>query len=140
MNLTMLGSGTSVPHPRRAAPAFWLDTTEAVPYYRILAPTRHTGWLRNNSIGQTSMQFGLVIFTSIILGLAPFLFALKWSPQTQSRTKPLHIFGPHCLAALLNAINDANNYRLLTQAFAIELREVGSDTSSKFCRAFLPRL
>jgi len=26
MKLTILGSGTSIPHPRRASPGFWLET------------------------------------------------------------------------------------------------------------------
>src|ERR1041385_5933605 len=28
MKLTILGSGTSVPHPRRASPGFWLDAKD----------------------------------------------------------------------------------------------------------------
>lgn len=129
MKLTILGSGTSVPHPRRASPAFWLDTTGGSLLLDVGPDAPHRmaqeqlDWPNLEAIWVS--HFHLDHFG----GLAPFLFSLKWSPQTQSRTKPLRIFGPHGLVALLNAINDANNYRLLTQPFAVELREVGSDTS-----------
>lgn len=57
-------------------------------------------------------------------GLAPLLFSLKWAPQTQLRSKPLRIFGPAGLQGLLDTINDANNYRLFSQSFAVEILEV----------------
>jgi ribonuclease BN (tRNA processing enzyme) len=60
-------------------------------------------------------------------GLPPFLFGLPWAPQIASRTKPLRIVGPSGLKNLLNSINDANNYRLFTQRFPVELIEVRAD-------------
>lgn len=59
-------------------------------------------------------------------GLAPFLFGTKWAPQTANRSKPLKIFGPAGIRAWLEAIDGANNYRLLKQAFAIEVIELAS--------------
>jgi ribonuclease BN (tRNA processing enzyme) len=58
-------------------------------------------------------------------GLAPFLFGTKHAPQTQSRRKPLYIFGGSGLKKLFHAFDDANNYQLLKQSFPIEFREVG---------------
>ena len=61
-------------------------------------------------------------------GLVPFLFGTKWAPQTQSRTKPLRIFGPSGLRRIVEAMSNSNNYSLLEQAFAVEIVEVGPDT------------
>jgi len=61
-------------------------------------------------------------------GLAPFLFGTKWAPQTESRTKPLRIFGPVGTSAWLAAIDNANNYRLLQQGFPITIVEVAPGT------------
>ena len=57
-------------------------------------------------------------------GLVPFLFSLKWSPQTQGRTKSLRIFGPRGLNRIIDAINDANNYRLFKQTFNVVVTEI----------------
>lgn len=58
-------------------------------------------------------------------GLGPFLFGTKYAPETQSRKKPMRIFGPKGLKKLLQSFNDANDYRLFKQPFALEVVEVG---------------
>ena len=58
-------------------------------------------------------------------GIVPFLFGSKWAPQTQSRTKPLRIFGPNGFRRIIDAVNDSNNYELLKQPFPVEIVEVG---------------
>lgn len=127
MKLTVLGSGTSVPHPRRASPAFWLDTPtgsillDAGPDAPHRMAQEKLDWSNLDTIWLS--HFHLDHFG----GLAPFLFSMKWAPQTLNRTKTLKIFGPPGLTNLLNAINDANNYCLFTQRFAIEISEVGAD-------------
>jgi ribonuclease BN (tRNA processing enzyme) len=60
-------------------------------------------------------------------GLAPFLFGLKWAPQTQGRRKPLRIFGCQGTGNLLKTIDESNNYHLVAQRFPISLREVSGD-------------
>lgn len=57
-------------------------------------------------------------------GLAPFLFGTKHAPETRSRAKPLRIFGPIGLQALLRRFDEANGYRLLEQPFPIDVIEV----------------
>ena len=57
-------------------------------------------------------------------GLTPFLFGLRSVRHTQSRTKPLRIFGPQGLRRLIETVNDSYNYRLFDQPFAIEIVEV----------------
>jgi ribonuclease BN (tRNA processing enzyme) len=69
-------------------------------------------------------------------GLAPFLFATKWAPQTQNRTKRLRLFGPEGLRSIIETIDNSNNYGLCEQRFAIEIVEV--DANSTF--EILPRV
>jgi ribonuclease BN (tRNA processing enzyme) len=57
-------------------------------------------------------------------GLAPFLFGTKYAAATRARTKSLRIFGPQGLDHLIKQFDDANNYRLLEQKFAVEIIEV----------------
>jgi ribonuclease BN (tRNA processing enzyme) len=57
-------------------------------------------------------------------GLFPFLFATKYAPETQNRLKPLNIFGPKGLRALLERVIASNDYRLLAQPFPVEIIEV----------------
>jgi ribonuclease BN (tRNA processing enzyme) len=125
MKLTILGSGTSVPHPHRASPAFWLETSGGSVLLDIGPDAPHRmaqqllDWPNLNTIWIS--HFHLDHFG----GLAPFLFGMRWAPQTQTRTKDLRIVGPEGLRDLLTAINDANNYRLFSQPFRVEVIEVG---------------
>lgn len=57
-------------------------------------------------------------------GLPAFLFGTKHAPQTQSRRKPLVIFGGRGLKKLVRAFDEANDYKLLKQPFPVEIEEV----------------
>jgi ribonuclease BN (tRNA processing enzyme) len=124
MKLVVLGSGTSVPHAKRASPAFWLETNSGSILLDISADAPH----RMAQEGLDWTNLGAIWISHFHLdhmgGLAPYLFGTKWAPQTQDRTRPLKIFGPCGLRDLFAAIDDANNYRLLSQPFEIELVEV----------------
>ena len=129
MKLTVLGSGTSVPHPHRSSPAFWLQTSVGSILLDIGPDAPHRmaeeqiDWPNLDSIWIS--HFHLDHFG----GLAPFLFSLRWSPQTRERSKPLKLFGPLGLKNVINAINDANNYRLFQLPFPVELIEVAANAS-----------
>ena len=124
MKLTVLGSGTFVPHASRSAPAFWLDTLAGSLLLDIGPDTTHRmaeerlDWPNLDAIWVS--HFHLDHFG----GLAPFLSSMKWAPQTRTRTKTLRIAGPGGLRNLLDSINDANNYRLFAQPFKIEVFEI----------------
>jgi len=127
MELTVLGSGTSIPHPRRASPGFWLnigdqkvllDTGPDIPHRMA---EEELDWPELDAIWVS--HFHLDHFG----GLPPFLFSLRWAPQTANRSKPLRIIGPNGLQNLLKTIDDANNYRLFIQRFPIIVIEVRPD-------------
>jgi ribonuclease BN (tRNA processing enzyme) len=126
MKLTILGSGTSVPHPQRATASHWLETSkgtlllDAGPDAPHRMAEEQLDWPNLDAIWISHFHL------DHIGGLTPFLFGLKWAPQTQHRTKPLRIYGPAGLGGIVDAVNDSNNYRLFEQAFRIEIVEVGT--------------
>ena len=128
MKLTILGSGTSVPHSTRAASAYWLDTNAGSILLDVSADAPHRmaqeGLDWPNLAGIWISHFHL----DHMGGLTPFLFGLKWAPQVQTRTKVLRVFGPQGLRRLVDVVNDSNNYLLFEQPFPIEIVEVAAAT------------
>ena len=124
MKLTILGSGTSVPHPQRASPAHWLETSKGTLLLDVSADAPHRmaeeqlDWPNLDAIWISHFHL------DHIGGLTPFLFGMKWAPQTQNRTKPMRICGPAGLRRLVDAVNDSKNFRLLEQPYKIEIVEV----------------
>src|ERR1051325_3686296 len=124
MKLTILGSGTSVPHLQRASAAHWLETMNGTVLLDISADAPHRmaqeglDWPNLDAIWISHFHL------DHIGGLTPFLFSLKWAPQTQKRSKPLRIFGPEGLRRIIGAVDESNNYGLFQQAFNIEVIEV----------------
>ena len=127
MKLTILGSGTSVPHAERASPSHCLETSKGSLLLDISADAAHR--MAQEQLDWPNLD---VIWISHFHldhmgGLVTFLFGSKWAPQIQSRTKPLRIFGPKGLRRIIDAMNDSNNYKLLQQPFPVEVIEVGPD-------------
>ena len=129
MKLTILGSGTSVPHPDRASPAHWLQTNNGAILLDMSADAAHRMAQENLDWSNLDAIWISHFHLDHMGGLTPFLFGTKYAPQTQDRTKPLRIFGPHGLRALVEAVNDSNNYRLFEQPFEIEIIEVAPGTT-----------
>lgn len=125
MKLVVLGSGTSVPHPRRASSAHWLETARgdtllldpsAPAFHR--AAQEGLGWPNLRAIWVSHFHLDHVG------GLAPFLFGTRYAPQTQARRHPLTIYGGRGLAELLRKFDEAGDYGLMKQPFPAEVREV----------------
>ena len=124
MRLTVLGSGTAVPHPERRGPGFWLETAGGtivldfsmdVPRQMIDLgldwPSLDAIWISHFHLDHVG-------------GLPPFLFGTRHAPEVQAREKPLRIFGPKGLLELLETFNNAYNYKLFDQPFPTEIVEV----------------
>jgi ribonuclease BN (tRNA processing enzyme) len=124
MRLTVLGSGTSVPHPRRSASAHWLETEAGAMLLDCSGPAVHRmaeegcDWAGLDAVWVSHFHLDHVG------GLAPFLFGTKHAPQTVSRRKPLTVFGPRGTEKLLRRFDEAGDYGLFEQPFPFEVREV----------------
>ena len=124
MELTVLGSGTSVPHPERSSSGYWLETSAGTILLDCSASSIHRmaqerlDWPNLDSIWISHFHLDHVG------GLAPFLFGTKYAPVTQSRTKALRIYGAAGLYDLIQTFSDANNYELLEQPFPVEIFEI----------------
>ena len=124
MELIILGSGTSVPHPARSSSGYWLETRHGSVLLDCSASAIHRiaqedlDWANLDSIWISHFHLDHVG------GLAPFLFGTKHAPVTQKREKPLRLFGAPGLKELLETFSDANDYGLLEQPFPIEIAEI----------------
>ena len=124
MELTVLGSGTSVPHPRRSSSGYWLKTSGGTVLLDCSSSSIHRmaqeglDWANLDAIWISHFHLDHVG------GLPSFLFGTKHAPVTQGRTHALRIFGGKGLTDLLNGFSDANDYDLFTQPFPIEIVEV----------------
>jgi len=124
MQLVVLGSGTTVPHPKRAASAYWLQTEKISLLLDAGADTSHRLAQENLDWHTLDLIWISHFHLDHVGGLPPFLFNLKYAPQTQSRRKPLIICGPRGTKDLLQAFDGANDYKLFEQKFPVEIREV----------------
>ena len=125
MKLVVLGSGTSVPHPLRASAAHWLETDSgSTLLLDISAASIHRmaqerlDWVNLDAVWVSHFHL------DHLGGLFPFLFGTKHAPDTQTRRKPLNIYGARGLKELFQAFDTAGDYNLLKQPFPVEIREV----------------
>jgi ribonuclease BN (tRNA processing enzyme) len=124
MQLIILGSGTSVFHPRRAAAGFWLQTDAGSILLDCSADAPHRmaaenlDWINLDAIWISHLHL------DHCAGLAPFLFGIKWAKGIEQRQKPLKIFGCQGIEKLLKAIDKSHHYKLFEQPFPIEIQEV----------------
>lgn len=124
MKLTVLGSGTGIPHATRGSSGYWLEAENGslmldcsassirrIAEYGLDWPNLHAIWISHFHLDHVG-------------GLAPFLAGTKHAKGMEKRTKPMRIFGPTGLVRLIDAFNEANNYRLFEQPFPVEVVEV----------------
>lgn len=124
MQLIVLGSGSSVPHPKRASSGYWLQSGRGSVLLDCSAATVHRmaqercDWVELDAIWISHFHL------DHCGGLAPFLFGTKHAPETQGRTKPLRIFGPAGLRRLIETFDSAYDYGLFRQPFPLEVVEI----------------
>lgn len=124
MQLIVLGSGTSVPHPRRASTAYWLETKRGKLLLDISADAPH----RMAEEGLDWAGLDAIWISHFHLdhsgGLAPYLFGMRSAPQTQMRKKPMNIYAGVGFERILKAFDEANNYKLFKQPFTLNVVEL----------------
>lgn len=130
MKFIVLGSGSSVPHPKRSSSGYWLETENGSVLLDCSASAIHRMAQENLDWANLDAIWISHFHLDHVGGLAPFLFALKYAPQTQKRTKPFKIFGAKGLRELLEDFNEARDYKLFKQPFPIEIIEI--ETLEKF--------
>ena len=126
MKLTVLGSGTSVPHALRSSSGYWLETNSGSLLLDCSASAIHRAAQENFDWANLDSIWISHFHLDHVGGLAPFLFGMKHAPVTQSRKKPLRIFGATGLRRLLDAFSEANAYDLFAQPFPLEIHEIES--------------
>ena len=124
MKFIILGSGTSVPHPKRSSAGFWLETENG----SLLLDCSASAVLRMAQEKLDWANLDAIWISHFHLdhvgGIAPFLFGIKHAPETQSRRKTLKIFGAKGLKKLIKSFDEAGDYELLKQTFPLEIIEV----------------
>jgi ribonuclease BN (tRNA processing enzyme) len=124
MKLTILGSGTSVPHPKRSSSGFWLETENGSILLDCSASAIHRMAQENLDWANLDAIWISHFHLDHVGGLLPFLFGTKYAPETQNRTEPLKIFGAKGLKNLIEKFDAANDYNTLEQPFPLEIIEV----------------
>ena len=124
MRLTVLGSGTSVPHPRRSASAHWVEAEAGTLLLDCGGPAAHR--MAEEGLDWAALDAVWVSHFHLdhVGGLAPFLFGTKHAPQTVGRRKPFTVFGPRGTEGLLRRFDEAGGYGLFEQPFPFEVKEV----------------
>ena len=132
MQLTVLGSGTAVPHRKRASSAFWLETAGGTVLLDCSVDALHRMAAENLDWPNLDAIWISHLHLDHCGGLAPLLFGMRNAPITQNRTKPLTIFGCQGTANLLTTIDNSNGYKLFRQPFPLQVREFAADETNEF--------
>lgn len=124
MQLTVLGSGTAVPHPKRASSAYWVEASEAAVLLDFSVFT--LGRMMAEGLDWSNVDAIWISHFHLdhIGGLPPFLFGSRYAEEMKDRRKPLRIFGGPGLKKLMQGFNDLGNYKLLEQPFPLEIIEI----------------
>lgn len=130
MKFTILGSGTSVPHPKRSSSGYWLEMESGTILLDCSASAVHRMAQENLDWANLDAIWISHFHLDHVGGLPAYLFGTKHAPDTQNRKKPMRIFGPKGLEDLIEKFDHANDYGLMKQPFPLEIREV--DPLEKF--------
>lgn len=124
MKLTVLGSGSTIPHSERTSSAYWLETSGG----HILLDCSATAPMRMAQAKVPWHELDAIWISHFHMdhcgGLGPFFVGVKHAEKMKKRQKELRVFGPKGLRKLIDAFNDVHNYRLLEQPFPVEIVEV----------------
>ena len=124
MKITVLGSGSTIPHPKRSSSGFWVETSGGTMLLDCSAPVP----LRMAQEGLDWPNLDAIWISHFHMdhcgGLGPFLAGTKHSVAMKGRAKALRIFGPEGTSDLLQKVSEVNNYRFFEQPFPVEVKEI----------------
>lgn len=124
MKLTVLGSGSTIPHPARSSSAYWLETAGGT----ILLDCSATAPMRMAQENLPWPELDAIWISHFHMdhcgGLGPFFAGVKHADEMKKREKPLMVFGPKGLKKLISRFNDVHDYKLLEQPFPVEIVEI----------------
>ncbi len=124
MRLTVLGSGSTVAHPRRSSAGFWVEAGEANIMLDCSGPAPHRAAQEGLSIAALDAVWISHFHMDHCGGIGPLLAGTKHTSEMKERTRPLRICGPEGTKDLVDGFSGVHNYRLLEQPFPIEIVEV----------------
>lgn len=124
MKLVVIGSGTANPHPRRSSAGFWLENDGRSLMLDFGASALHR--LAQEELDWPNLDAVWISHFHLdhCCGIAAYLFATKYAPETRERTKPLRVIGGEGTRRLLENFDAVNGYNLFAQPFPVEIIEV----------------
>lgn len=126
MEITIIGSGTSVPSINRASPCLLLTTHN----FRILCDTGPGSLRQLLHAGVTLHDIDLIIYTHFHIDhtadFAPFLFAGKYAPE-KPRTNNLSIIGPRGMKKFYTDLVHVYGSWIVPEHFTLDLIELVDD-------------
>ena len=119
MEITILGSGTSIPSNKRSSPSILVNIDD----HSILLDTG-PGSLRQLKKNNTSLnQIHTIIYSHFhidhISDMLPFIFSSKHNPE-EPRTTDLKIIGPMGLKKLYHDLLHAHGNQIVADIFTIQ--------------------
>jgi ribonuclease BN (tRNA processing enzyme) len=124
MRLVVIGSGSTVPHPRRSSSAYWLETSGG----NILLDCSATAPHRMAACGVDWPNVDAIWISHFHMdhvgGLGPLFAGTKHARQMQGRTRPLTLYGPVGCERLFDGISAVRDYKLREQPFPMKVVEV----------------
>jgi ribonuclease BN (tRNA processing enzyme) len=124
MRLTVLGSGSTVPHARRSSSAYWLETGGGNVLLDCSATAPHRmaacrlDWPNLDAIWISHFHMDHVG------GLGPLFAGTKHASEMQRSEKPLTLYGPPGIEKLIDDFSAVYNYKLRKQPFPLNIVEV----------------
>jgi ribonuclease BN (tRNA processing enzyme) len=124
MKLVVLGSGTANPHPARSSAGFWLETSGGTVMLDFSASALHR--IAQEKLDWADLDAVWISHFHLdhCCGLPAYLFATRRARETQSRTKPLTIFGAIGITNLIEQFDEAAAGKLFKQPFPVNVVEV----------------
>lgn len=131
MKLTILGSGTCIPHNQRGSSGYLVETSKS----KILLDCGAGTTWKLEKIGVNYLEIDHIFFSHLhpdhTGDLVPFLFATKYS-RNKTREKPLFIWGGKGFVKFFDALKKAYGTWIVPEHLVLDEIRGGSETFQDF--------